>query len=589
LGNFLSLSGLRTDRFLDPPEFAALHDRGTSQSLFDRVDFHPGGPGAGSSDTLHLNFQLAQSSFDVPNTYDQSAAGQDQHQKITTFNVAPGYTRALSSSLLLAANLFVRRDRVDYTPSANPLADQPGTVSQNRELRNIGAKVDVSYFHGMHNIKVGGAVSDTKLTEAFSLGLTDPTVNAPCLTANGAPSDDGSLGSVAACPAAGLTANPGFIPGLIAYDLSRGGGLFQFNGGATIKSQAFYIQDEIKAGNATVKLGLRGDRYDGLSQSSLLQPRLGVSYAVAHTNTLLRASYGRTQETPYNENLVLASSASAAVFGTGGEPLPSGKRDQFEGGVQQGFGRWIVADLGYFYKHTTNGYDFGALFDTPIFFPVSWDHSRISGFTGRINLVEHRGFSAFTVMGHTSAIFSPPGTGGILTEAPAGDFRIDHDQKFQQTTNLQYAFAKPVGAWAAFSWRYDSGLVAGAVPDYATALTFTGDQQAAIGLFCGSTVATRDQPITECASANQGARRLNIPAAGSEDDVSNPPRIAPRNLFDLGLGVDNLLRGSRTKVKLRFSVINLTNKEALYNFLSTFSGTHFVTPRAFQVQMGVTF
>jgi hypothetical protein len=587
LGNFLSLSGLRTDRFLDPPEFEALHDRGTSQSLFDRIDFHPGR--AGSSDTLHLNVQLAQSSFDVPNTYAQAASGQAQHQKITTFNVAPGYTRALSSSLLLAANMFIRRDTVEYTPSADPLADQPGTVSQNRELRNMGAKVDLSYFRGNHNIKFGGAVSATKLTEAFSLGLTDPTVNAPCLTTDGAASDDASLSSVTACPAAGLTANPDFIPGLVAYDLSRGGGLFQFNGGATVKSQAFYIQDEIRAGNATVKLGLRGDRYDGLSSSSMIQPRLGLSYAVPQTKTLLRASYGRTQETPYNENLVLASSANAAVFGAGGDPLPSGKRDQFEGGVQQSFGHWIVADWGYFYKHTTNGYDFGALFNTPIFFPVSWDHSEIYGFTARINLVEHHGFSAFTVMGHTNAIFSPPGTGGILNEAPEGDFRIDHDQKFQQTTNLQYTFAKSVGAWAAVSWRYDSGLVAGSVPDYATALSFTGDQQAAIGLFCGQTMATRDQPLSACASPDRGATRVKIPADGTQDDLDNPARIAPRNLFDFGLGVDNLLRGERAKVRLRLSMVNVTNKQALYNFLSTFSGTHFVTPRAVQVQMGVTF
>jgi hypothetical protein len=40
---------------------------------------------------------------------------------------------------------------------------------------------------------------------------------------------------------------------------------------------------------------------------------------------------------------------------------------------------------------------------------------------------------------------------------------------------------------------------------------------------------------------------------------------------------------------VRFSVINLTNREALYNFLSTFSGTHFVTPRSYQVNVGVSF
>ena len=42
-------------------------------------------------------------------------------------------------------------------------------------------------------------------------------------------------------------------------------------------------------------------------------------------------------------------------------------------------------------------------------------------------------------------------------------------------------------------------------------------------------------------------------------------------------------------MRIRFSVVNLTNQETLYNFLSTFSGTHFVTPRAYQVQVGVTF
>jgi hypothetical protein len=71
--------------------------------------------------------------------------------------------------------------------------------------------------------------------------------------------------------------------------------------------------------------------------------------------------------------------------------------------------------------------------------------------------------------------------------------------------------------------------------------------------------------------------------------VDNPPRIAPRHLFDLGVGADNLLSTTRAKLRVRFSIVNLTNKVALYNFLSTFSGTQFVTPRAYQVQFGVTF
>jgi hypothetical protein len=38
--------------------------------------------------------------------------------------------------------------------------------------------------------------------------------------------------------------------------------------------------------------------------------------------------------------------------------------------------------------------------------------------TGRINVVAHGGFSAFSVIGDTNAIVSPPGTGGILLERP---------------------------------------------------------------------------------------------------------------------------------------------------------------------------
>ena len=57
----------------------------------------------------------------------------------------------------------------------------------------------------------------------------------------------------------------------------------------------------------------------------------------------------------------------------------------------------------------------------------------------------------------------------------------------------------------------------------------------------------------------------------------------------LALGDDNLFHTDRYKWSLRFTVINLTNTEALYNFLSTFSGTHYVTPRTFTGELGFHF
>src|SRR5947207_935221 len=200
------------------------------------------------------------------------------------------------------------------------------------------------------------------------------------------------------------------------------------------------------------------------------------------------------------------------------------------------------------------------------------DHSRINGFTGRVNLVEHGGFSAFVVMAHTNAIFSPPGVGGVLLEQPGGDFRIDHDQKFNSTTNVQYVFYKPAGAWAALSWRYDSGLVAGAVGSLEDALGLTADQQAAIGFNCGGVFASLGRQLTDadCTPTNYGAARLRIPAEGTADDVNNPPRVAPRHLLDLGFGADNLLHGNRAKVRMRLGVLSVTDKEGPYYLPRTF-------------------
>jgi outer membrane receptor protein involved in Fe transport len=82
---------------------------------------------------------------------------------------------------------------------------------------------------------------------------------------------------------------------------------------------------------------------------------------------------------------------------------------------------------------------------------------------------------------------------------------------------------------------------------------------------------------------------VSIPAPGTENDDHNPPRIASRNLFDIAVGDDNLFKGDKYKWSARLTVVNLLDKEALYNFLSTFSGTHYVTPRTVTATLGFHF
>jgi hypothetical protein len=92
-----------------------------------------------------------------------------------------------------------------------------------------------------------------------------------------------------------------------------------------------------------------------------------------------------------------------------------------------------------------------------------------------------------------------------------------------------------------------------------------------------------------CPASEYGSTLVSIPAPGTQNNDHNPQRITQRNLFDAAVGDDNLFHTEKYKWSARLTVVNLLNKEALYNFLSTFSGTHYVSPRAITATIGLHF
>ncbi|MGB8469427.1 MAG: hypothetical protein WA320_03135, partial [Candidatus Sulfotelmatobacter sp.] len=119
----------------------------------------------------------------------------------------------------------------------------------------------------------------------------------------------------------------------------------------------------------------------------------------------------------------------------------------------------------------------------------------------------------------------------------------------------------------------------------------SADQEYEAGFTCNGVRATPTAPIPAgvCPASQFTTGLVKVPAPNTEDDDKNPPRIASRNLFDVSIGHDNLFHGDKYKLSLRFTAVNLTNKYALYNFLSTFSGTHYVTPRTLTAEIGFHF
>ncbi|MGH9446935.1 MAG: TonB-dependent receptor, partial [Terriglobia bacterium] len=124
----------------------------------------------------------------------------------------------------------------------------------------------------------------------------------------------------------------------------------------------------------------------------------------------------------------------------------------------------------------------------------------------------------------------------------------------------------------------------------ATGEPLTADQEFEAGLTCNGVAATITKALpSPCLASELGSALLSIPAPGTENDDHNPQRVVPRSLFDLSVGDDNLFHGDKYKWSLRVDAINLTDRVALYNWLSTFSGTHYVSPRTVTATLGFHF
>jgi hypothetical protein len=647
-GNFIEVDGLNTGRFLDPPEFVVFHDKGNEINVFDRIDRQ-----LTTADSIHLNLNYSRSWFQTPNAFDNlnvqnvvsggtgatpvfgSVGNTDQRSKIGTFDIAPTYTRTIGPNSVFNFGPYVRRDGYDYYPSGDPLADlgppnlQNQTIAQSRSLTNAGVHSDISYVKGINNIKLGAMYSQTFLRENDTLGLVSSTFNSPCVDLNGNPLP--GFTDPSQCAAAGFVSNDPSVGGsfnsvLLPYDLTRAGGQFNFIGHTDVKELALYLEDQITLKNWLFNLGIRGDLYNGLAIARQAEPRVGIAYTIKQTNTVLRLSYARTLESPFNENLVLSSQGCSndvlaplllCTPGVSGNLQP-GFRNEFHAGLQQAFGKNLVISGDYIWKYTHNAFDFSVLGNTPITFPIDWHNSKIPGFALRADVPNFHNLSAFVVMSSVAARFFPPQTAGAGATVGNGGFpfRIDHDERYNQTTHLQYQVPVKHSPWIGFNWRFDSGLTAGSVPCYnvtdpnslcnpingGPSITINGqpgidlsgltpDQQFQAGLTCNGIKATPfvGIPNNQCLASQLTSNLVAIPPPGTENDDKRPPRIQERSLFDASIGEDNLFNGDKRKWSLRLTGVNITNKYALYNFLSTFSGTHYVTPRALNAELGFHF
>ncbi|HTL98748.1 MAG TPA: TonB-dependent receptor [Holophagaceae bacterium] len=524
-GYFVSGLASSSDRFQDPVTFGNLHNHGETGRLFTRFDWL-----IGSSDTIRLSLGGGRTDRDVVNLPTQQAGGMDQRLHDSDASASLAWAHVFNDSRTLETTLFYRHGLTKLDPTADLQPgfgpggpDFPVWLKQDRTLDNQGAQSILTQQVGAAGtVKAGLSYIRYPIHEQFAFAITDPNqVTDP--------------------------ADP-----LYAYTPAGGGGIFHFDDRLTPTLASAFLQSDWKLAAWHISAGLRYDRYTqrGFDQSQL-QPRLGLAYTVPGLGTVLRASYDRLMITPENENLALSLSQQARDLGTqAGTPAPplaSEIQNSFTYGAEQQLGQAGRISVDYWEKKSADAADNEQFFNTGIVFPIAAAHGLFRGWDVRFDLVPIHGFSSYLSLGHTRAIFETPTVGGLALDAPQAPgtrYLIDHDEKLNAQLGLRYEqdtwFVQAQG-------RYDSGLVAGDPsgispndPDYGFGLAYI--EPASDGM--GHTIT----------------------------------RVKPRTVWDFNSG-KTFKFGDKRSLEVGADLLNAFDEKAIYNFLSTYGGTHVIAPR----------
>ena len=548
------------------PEFRPMHDAATTVSLFNRIDWHP------SPETilLHLNVWLGRSWFQTPNSYDSAQLGQDQRSQIRNANIAFRVEPCLHArNCLLSVHAVLPPRSRPVLSFRDVFADTPATLAQDRTLANTGFRPEAKYTIKRTYLKIGGTYWRTRSTSGSRSGLP---IRCSTLFASTVPAIPLRRTGVRdpLVHASGFSANPDFLPELLPYDLSAGGPLhFEQAGG--YQRNRFLRSGRIRLGRLILSPGLRYDIYNGLSRGRQLQPR-SASAGECLDDTLLRASYARLYETPYNENLIFANESAqehrTQILSATIDPSPCVRAHETSStsGLQQRFGSHVTVDADYYWKFTHSAFDFDTLFNTPITFSVAWKKSKIDGLALACKPLNTHGFTAYSVMGHVRSRFFTPQVGGPDLQQCTRRAGSSASITARSSNRPHIALPKPVRRGKYRPWIAAYGDTTAAwrcrVRSRSTRTPSRSRQisKSQMGLRCGNQLRHPPQAFAP-AARRVSITRVRIPALGTANDDRNPVRVSTPNPVRFLRGRRSVCsKWRRFTVGIRFSVLNVTNQ-----------------------------
>ena len=571
---FVGYSSGYSQRYLDPIALGdPIHDAGKTSSYFIKAD-------ALLTDKIDMVVlgSYGKTNFDIPNANDSIPSKQDQKQSLTNMLLGLRINAVICENTILSLVGYTKEDKAEITSNGlNQLTSfSDYTIALNNDKYFMGGNRDDKAFGGMlelsthifdkDNFKAGFGGETFPLQEYLSFAVTNPRISDSTISGG----------------------DSRYKP----YDITQGGRPFYVNSTLDGNRLYGYIQDEIAYKNWNFLGGLRYDMYHLFNVENNISLRLGATYEYSN-NLVLRASYNRIVMQPPLENIIVSSSLQADTLVGANQTVNGQKVDTHVksekahvleiGGTYQ-LNKYVTFDLAGYGKLINDFIVKVELGNSGIIFPANLRDGYVVGGELQIFLNNWNNFSGFlnftTCMSlgvkPSDANLSPVSGGLILGEEgqnyshPFGgesSFPTEHNQLLTANFNLSYNFLE--GLFVTLGGHFDSGLPFDLVDSTGNGI----DDQA--------------KARAELKKRGYSDQVIDLLDLSPGDKPNSPDKsVAPHITFDLSAGID-LRKFSSIPIRITGTIINIFNTEYLYKFESSFGGTHFGTPRMFNLRADV--
>jgi outer membrane receptor protein involved in Fe transport len=406
---YASIDGSRSQLGLAPPVSEVIHDQNSGTGGFLSLLFNPS-----AKDQFRWIASLREDHYQIPNTQDDQTAGIRDLDLEKDYLIGFHWGHSFAGGITFTLTPYFHYNSAQYAGGPN---DNPFVLNDNARSNYFGGRSVLQVQKKKHNARAGIEI----------WGQHDNTFF-------------------------GLTANPG---GNVLSQVET----------HWANSNALFLEDQYKATSwLTFDLGIRLTHYAGLVNENAADPRLGAAIRIPRLNWSLHGYYAYYYQPPPLDSLAGPTLNFAVAQGFGFIPL-AGERDiQHDLGLSIPVRGWSL-DVDNFHTSARNFLDHDVIGDSGIFVPLTDLGAIISGteVTLRSPRLLHMAQWRVAYSNQIGQGIGPI-TGGLLEDAPTGNFLLDHDQR--NTVSSVLSLTLPGHMWATPAYQFGSGFLNGDGPSH---------------------------------------------------------------------------------------------------------------------------